>query len=99
MRHFRLSSRVYLERFDADALLLVADRQLLLTVDAASAELFTEAARTFGDRPFTAQQGGDWLADGFDLSAQECRDKIRELLAFGLKYGLVCRAGEKLAKQ
>ena len=91
MRLFRLSPLVCLERFDADALLLVADRDRLLTVNAAAADLYTEAAQAFGNRQFSLEEGVGWLADHYDLSAQQCRVKARELLAFGLKQGLVRR--------
>ena len=93
MRLFRLSPRAYLERFEAEALLLVADRNRLLTVNVAAAELLTEASRTFGVSPFTVQQGGDWLAGVYQLDARDCRAKVRELLAFALRQGLVCRDG------
>ena len=89
MHLFRMAPRVYLERFEAEALLLVADRDRLLTVNAAAADLFSEAVLVFGNRQFSLEEGAGWLDDHYDLSAQQCRVKARELLAFGLKQGLL----------
>ena len=49
----------------------------------------TWRSRCFGSRPFSLQQGCDWLAGEYALDAQACRAKVRELLTFGLRYGLV----------
>jgi hypothetical protein len=92
LRDYHLATGLYLERFDDAALVLVCERNLLLTVDAAAAELFTEVSRSFGSCSFTLEQGIDWLAGGYDLDAQQCRIKARELLAFALRNGLVCQA-------
>jgi hypothetical protein len=90
---YALATGLYLERFDGEALLLVADRHRLLTVNAAAADLFALAAQSFGSRPFSLQQGCDWLAGEYALDVQACRAKARELLAFGLKHGLLHRIG------
>jgi hypothetical protein len=93
MTVFQLSPRVYLERFDTDSLLLVADRDRLLTINGAAADLFEEAIGDLGGASFTLEEGADWLAGHYEMSVRQCRLKARELLAFGLKHGLVSRIG------
>jgi hypothetical protein len=92
-RRFEFAAGLYLESFGEDCLLLVARRNLLLTINAAAADLFEGATQTFFRRSFTLTEGIHWLAGGYDLSAADSRTKARELLTFGLKHGLVCRAG------
>ena len=89
---YAFATGVYLERFDDEALLLVADRDRLLTVNAAAADLFALAIQAFGSRPFSPGEAGDWLAGQYALAARDCRAKARELLAFGLRHGLIRRA-------
>lgn len=86
---FRLSPRIYLERFDDGALLLVADRNRLLCVNDAAADLFDEISRTFASKSFTVEQGYDWLASQYELHPGECLARTRGLLAFGLRQGLI----------
>lgn len=88
---FRLSPKIYLERFDDGALLLVADRDRLLSVNLAAAELFDEVSRTFASKSFTLEQGCAWLASQYELRPGECLARARGLLAFGLRQGLVWR--------
>jgi len=92
---FRLSPRIYLERFDDGALLLVADRDRLLSVNVAAAELFDDVSRTFASKSFTLEQGRDWLASRYELCPEECLAKARGLLAFGLRQGLIWRTGSE----
>ncbi len=92
VRRFRLGERVYLERFDSEALLLVADQDRLLTVNAAAADLFAAVRAFFGSTSFTVEEAAAWLTSRYALTPRQCRDKLRELLAFGLRHGLVCRA-------
>ena len=88
-RWYVFADGLCLERFDGEALLLVAARHRLLTINAAAADLFDLAVQCFGSRPFSLQQGCDWLAGEYALDAQACRVKVRELLTFGLRYGLL----------
>ena len=93
-RWYAFADGLCLERFDGEALLLVAERHRLLTINAAAADLFDLAVQCFGSRPFSLQQGCDWLAGEYALDAQACRVKVRELLTFGLRYGLL-RQGDR----
>ena len=88
-RWYVFADGLCLERFDGEALLLVAEQHRLLTINAAAADLFDLAVKCFGSRPFSLQQGCDWLAGEYALDAQACRVKARELLTFGLRYGLL----------
>ena len=95
MHCFRLLPRVYLERFDSDSLLLIADRDCLLTVNSAAADLYVEAVREFGSNRFSLQEVVDRLSAHYDLNTQQCRVKARELLAFALRHGLAGHAGQE----
>lgn len=89
---FRLSTRVCQERFDTEALLLIVPRQRLLTVNLAAADLYDAVARRFGTGTFGLADAVAWLEGEYVLESAACRSKARELLAFGLKHGLVLRA-------
>ena len=88
-KSYRFSSPLYLEWFDDEALLLVADRDLLLTVNRAAGELFEALAEAFAGRPLTLADGIAWLGENYDLATAACRVEARALLAFALKHRLV----------
>ena len=96
MKTYRLATELYLEWFDDEALLLVAECDLLLTLNRAGGVLFEALSATFFGRFFTLQDGSDWLGENYELTAAACRKQARSLLAFALKYHLaeVARAGE-----
>jgi hypothetical protein len=95
MRRYLLSPSVYLERFDAEALLLVADWNRLLTINPGAADLFELSSAEFRARDFTSADLTAWLCRHYDLPVAECRSKSRELLAFALKHHIVERAAPK----
>lgn len=88
MKQYHLVSSLHLEWFDDEALLLVADQHLLLTVNAAAATLFESLSAFFAGRTFTLAEGVEWLDRHYELTAEACRQQARGLLAFALKYHL-----------
>jgi len=89
MKSYRFASALYLEWFADEALLLVAKRDLLLTMNRAGGILFEELAAVFAGRSFTVAEGEDWLGDHYELATTSCRKQARSLLAFALKHHLV----------
>jgi len=92
MRHYRLSPDVYLERFDEDAILFVADRARMVTVNRAAAELYEAACTALSDRPFTPAEGAELLLRSYDLAAEDALRQVQAMLAFGLRQRIVERA-------
>ena len=86
---YRLSPSLYLEWFDDEALLLVADSDLLLTINRGAGELFEALAEAFSGRTFTLPDAVVWLGRNYELAAAACRTQARNLLAFALKHRLV----------
>lgn len=99
MHRYQLSPSVYLEPFAEASLLLVADRDLLVTVNPAAAQLFEHARAVAGTRLFSRADGVDFLLDHYDLSLPEAESKLRSLLGFGLKQRLVNKVPAAYAEQ
>ncbi len=89
MKRYRFSSALYLEWFDDEALLLVGERDLLLTVNRAGGDLFDALAAAFADRAFTLADGANWFGEQYELGAAACLEQARKVLAFARKYQLV----------
>jgi hypothetical protein len=70
---------------------MIAGRDLLLTVNAAAADLFESMSREFHQRNFAGHDIATWLSNHYQLPPADCRVKSRELLAFGLKHHIVDR--------
>ncbi len=86
---------LYLERFDDEALLLVAERQPSADCQCCGRRTFYRRSGCFGSCPFSLEQGIDWLAGDYDLDAQAMPCQGRELLAFALRNGLVCQTNDE----
>ena len=90
-RCYRFAPRLYLEHFGNEALLLVGDRDRLLTINTAAAQLLDLATSCFAVRPVTVAGLTSWLAGNFDLPVIDCHRISRELLAFALRNRLLLR--------
>ena len=86
---YRLSPHIYLETFDDDAVLLVADRDVMVTVNHAAAQLFSQARTTVGESEFSRSDCVHFLLDNYELSNLDAEKKMRSILGFGLKQHLV----------
>lgn len=89
MHRYQLSPHVYLEAFDEDAVLLVADRAVMITVDRFAASLFDQARDSVGNRPFGRADCIAFLIVHYALSPREAEGQMRALLGFSLRHGLV----------
>lgn len=91
MSTYQLSPHVCLEFFDKDAVLLVADRDVLVTVNQMAAQIFEHAREIIGSGAFDRSACVDFLLENYQLSGQEAEGQMRSLLGFGLRHGLVLK--------
>ena len=91
MQLYRLSPHVYLESFEDIAVLLIADRDTMVTVKPAAAQLFTEARELIGNDLFSRSDCVAFLLAQFDLTPPEAEKQMRSILSFGLQQSLVTK--------
>ncbi|PLX72411.1 MAG: hypothetical protein C0614_13855, partial [Desulfuromonas sp.] len=94
MRHYRLSQDVYVEMFADEAILFVANLDVMLTVNAAAAELFEAARSVLADRPFTRGECTSFLLDTYDMTPDQAERQTLSLLSFGLRNHIVIKKGD-----
>lgn len=94
MHCYQISPHIYLEHFDEDAVLLVADRDVIVTVNHAAAQLFTQAQTIAGRSVFSRSDCVHFLLDNYELSNLDAEKKMRSVLGFGLKQGLILKKTE-----
>ncbi len=88
---YQLSPHVYVEFFDEDAVMLVADRDLIVTVNHTAAKLFAQARNVAGSRLFNRSDCVNFLLDHYQLPRREAEVQMCSLLGFALKHGMVVR--------
>ena len=93
MKHYRLSPNVHVELFDEEAIFFVADRDVMVTVNQAAAELYEAAQHSLKHQPFTRSECRDFLLENYDLSAEEAEEEALSLLSFGLRNRVVVKGG------
>ena len=93
---YRISPQVFIEFFDEDAVLLVADQDLMVTVNHAAAQLFEQAALQSAGRFFNRSDWVNFLRQNFQLNQVNAERQVRSILGFALRHGLV---EKKTAKQ
>ena len=71
--------------------MLVADRDVLVTVNQMAAQIFEHAREIVGNRTFDRSACVDFLLENYQLSGQEAEGQMRSILGFGLRYGLVLK--------
>ena len=91
MKHYRLSPNVHIELFEEEAILFVADEDVMVTVNEAGAELFEAAHGALKNLPFTRSECRDFLLDNYDLSMEEAEHEAVSLLSFGLRNRIVVK--------
>ena len=89
---YSFSPGLAIERFDDEAILFVADRDALITVNRGGADLFEVAYNAFVDRSFGREDAVAWFEDTFDLPAEEVTPKLVPLLAFAVRHGIVLKS-------
>ena len=88
---YRFSPDLGIERFADEAILFVAGRDALITINQAAADLFAEAWTAFADRSFNLKAAVVWFACTYDLTLEDVNSKLRPLLAFAVRYGIIVR--------
>lgn|GEM_PF-2724305 len=91
MSCYQLSPHVAIEFFDEDAVMLVADRDVIVTVNQVAAQIFQHAQEIIGNETFNRSACVDFLLENYQLSGQEAEGQMRSMLSFGLRQGLVLK--------
>lgn len=92
MHLYHLSPHVFLELFAEDAILLIAERDLMVTVNLAAARLFEQARELIGDRPFSRSDCRDFLLEQYELDEVQAEHQTRSILGFSLRQKLIVRS-------
>ena len=82
MNYYQLSPHVLIEFFDEDAVILVADRDVIMTVNQMAAQIFQHARQVVGNETFNRSACVDFLLENYQLSGQE---------AAGLRQGIILK--------
>lgn len=88
---YRFSLDLAIERFADEAILFVAARDELITINQAAADLFEAAVAAFAGRSFGLSEAMVWFASTYDMAAGEVDLKLRPLLVFAVRHGIVVR--------
>ena len=89
MHCYRIPSHVFIEFFDEDAVMLVADQDLMVTVNHAAAKLFEQASLHFAGGSFNRIDCVSFLLQNFQIDQTHAEQQARSLLGFALRHGLV----------
>jgi len=71
--------------------MLVADRDVIITVNQMAAQIFQHAREMVGNEIFNRSACVDFLLENYQLSGQEAAGQMRSMLGFGLRHGLVLK--------
>ena len=91
MNCYQLSPHVFIERFDEEAVMLVADRDVMVTVNYAAAQIFEQARETVDYGTFSRSDCVNHLLQFYDLTRNEAEAQTRSLLGFALKHRMVLK--------
>jgi hypothetical protein len=91
MHHYQISPHIYLESFEEDAVLLVADHDYMITVNHAGAQLFKQAQEVVGNGLFSRSDCVNFLLDHYELTAHEAVKKMRSIIGFGLMQYVIVK--------
>jgi hypothetical protein len=86
---YRISPHVFIEFFADDAVMLVADQDLMVTVNHAAAKLFEQASLQSAGRSFRRTDWVNFLLQNFQLDQSDAEWQTRSILGFALRHGLV----------
>jgi len=88
-RSYSFSEELCLESFGNEAILLVADWDRLLTVDAAAAQLLSFLQSRLGTEPFSRNGLSSLLSEHYELSEMDANEEMVKLLIFGLRQRII----------
>ena len=88
---YQFSSDLAIERFAEEAILFIAERDALITVNCGGADLFEAAVMAFADRSFGREEATAWFVNTFDLPTEDMQLKVLPLLAFAVRHGIVVK--------
>lgn len=91
MCRYQFSPHVYLECFDEDAVLLIADHDYMITINRAGAELYEQAQEAIGNGAFNRSDCIAFLLQHYELTEDEAEQKMRSIIGFGLAQHIISR--------
>ena len=91
MNCYQLSPHVLIEFFDEDAVILVADRDVIMTVNQMAVQIFQHARQVVGNETFNRTACVDFLLENYQLADHDAAGQMRSLLGFGLRQGLILK--------
>jgi PAS domain-containing protein len=96
MRAYRLSPDLAVESFGEQALVLLADRDRILTVNRAAADLLALLQQRLD--VFTCDSLAALLADHYEMTAQQAAERAARLIASWEEYGILRGDGQTADK-
>lgn len=91
MHCYQLSPHVCLELFEEDAVLLVADQDVMVTVNHAAAQLFEQGQKVVGNKVFSRTDCVEFLLEHYELTHLDAEKAMRSLIGFSLRQCLVLK--------
>jgi len=91
MKTYCIASDLALELFKDEAVVLLARKKSLITLDKPAAGLLTLIKETFSSKSFSLLNLRELLTQHYDLTANKAEKEIRKILASWLEYGIISR--------
>lgn len=88
---YRLVPDLAFEMFDNQAIIFLAGRDLLLTVNRAAAVILELVQNRFAEEHFTSTELAAQLEGQYHLSRAESLAEARKIIAFSIKHGIINR--------
>jgi hypothetical protein len=86
---YRFAPDLAIERFDEEAILFVAERDALITINRGAADLFEAMADAFYGRTFDRREAAAWFERTFDLPPEDVQAKLLPVLAFAFRNRII----------
>ena len=91
---YRLSPDLVIEYFGEEAIILLTEQDILVTVNAAAAHLLELIRETFVERDFSLDELALFLRKRYDIMGTSACKEAQRLLSFALRQGMVFPAGD-----
>ena len=96
---YRLSPDLVIEYFGEEAIILLTEQDILITVNSASARLLEFIRETFAERDFSRDELVLFLRERYDITDSAACKEARRLLTFALREGMVFTVGDGVLRK
>ena len=90
---YRLSPDLVIEYFGEEAIILLAEPDILITVNSASARLLEFIREYFAERELSLDELVLFLRERYDITDAAACNEAQSLLTFALRQGMVFTVG------